>query len=413
MTSVTNGDLHEMEPARRSLGEGGRNLQYTNRLDAISALGPGPDVDTLSLRFHTKSMSKIIGIDLGTTNSVRGRDGGRSAHRHPERGREPNHPLGRRVQQDRRAIGGTSCEAPGRHQSGKHDLLDQAVHGPPLRRSQRRNEDGPVPRRARRQRRRARQGRRPGAGAAAALRDDPAEVEAGRGGLPRPAGHQGRHHRARVFQRRAAPGHQGSRPDCRPRSDAHRQRADRGRARLRSRQEEGRDHRRVRLRRRHVRHLDPRSRRGRRRGEVDQRRHAPRRRQPRSARHRVDHRRVPEERRHRSRQGPHGAAAPARGRREGEDGALHGDGDGDQPAVHHRGCERAEAPGDEADARASSSRSSRTCCRRPSAPPSRRWPTPASTRRRSTRSCWSAARRASRACRRSSRSCSARNRTRA
>ena len=33
--------------------------------------------------------------------------------------------------------------------------------------------------------------------------------------------------------------------------------------------------------------------------------------------------------------------------------------------------------------------------------------------RRSTRSCWSAARRASRACRRSSRSCSARNRTRA
>ena len=45
--------------------------------------------------------------------------------------------------------------------------------------------------------------------------------------------------------------------------------------------------------------------------------------------------------------------------------------------------------------------------------PSRRSPTPASTRRRSTRSCWSAAPPASRACRRSSRSCSARNRTRA
>src|SRR5689334_2798024 len=28
------------------------------------------EVDELSLRFHTKSMSKIIGIDLGTTNSV-------------------------------------------------------------------------------------------------------------------------------------------------------------------------------------------------------------------------------------------------------------------------------------------------------------------------------------------------------
>ena len=89
------------------------------------------------------------------------------------------------------------------------------------------------------------------------------------------------------------------------------------------------------------------------------------------------------------------------------------DGDGDQPAVHHRRCQRPEAPGDEADRAPSSSRSSRTCCRRRSARPSRRSPTPASTRRRSTRSCWSAARRASRACRRSSRSCSARNRTRA
>ena len=48
-----------------------------------------------------------------------------------------------------------------------------------------------------------------------------------------------------------------------------------------------------------------------------------------------------------------------------------------------------------------------------SARPSRRWPTRASTRARSTRSCWSAARRASRACRRSSRSSSARSRTRA
>ena len=44
---------------------------------------------------------------------------------------------------------------------------------------------------------------------------------------------------------------------------------------------------------------------------------------------------------------------------------------------------------------------------------SRRSPTPASTRRRSTRSCSSAARRASRTCSRSSRSCSARSRTRA
>jgi molecular chaperone DnaK len=48
----------------------------------------------------------------------------------------------------------------------------------------------------------------------------------------------GRHHRARLFQRRPAPGHQGRRQDRRPRSAAHHQRADRGRARLRPRQEE-------------------------------------------------------------------------------------------------------------------------------------------------------------------------------
>ena len=54
---------------------------------------------------------------------------------------------------------------------------------------------------------------------------------------------------------------------------------------------------------------------------------------------------------HRPRQGPHGAAAPEGSGREGEDGALHGDGDRDQPAVHHGGRDGSEAPGDEAHAR--------------------------------------------------------------
>jgi molecular chaperone DnaK len=40
-----------------------------------------------------------------------------------------------------------------------------------------------------------------------------------------------------------------------------------------------------------------------------------------------------------------------RGRREGEDRALHHTGDPDQPAVHHRGCERPQAPRDEAHPR--------------------------------------------------------------
>ena len=61
--------------------------------------------------------------------------------------------------------------------------------------------------------------------------------------------------------------------------------------------------------------------------------------------------RVPEERRHRPRQGPHGAPAPARGGREGEDGTVHRDGDGGQPPVHHGRCQWTQAPRDEAHPR--------------------------------------------------------------
>ena len=75
-----------------------------------------------------------------------------------------------------------------------------------------------------------------------------------------------------------APGDQGRRQDRRPRSPAHHQRADRRRARLRPRQEKGRAHRRLRPRRRHVRYLDPRDRRRRVRGRSTTRRHVPRRR---------------------------------------------------------------------------------------------------------------------------------------
>ena len=235
-------------------------------------------------------MSKIIGIDLGTTNSVVAvMEGG-----------EPvviTNPEGGRLTPSVVAFTKTGERLVG--QVAKRQAVTNPENtvfsikrfmGRKLRRGQRRNEDGAVPGRARQQRRRARQRQRQGILAAGNLRDDPAEAEAGGRGVSRPAGDQGGHHRAGVLQRRAAPGHQGRRPDRRPRSHAHRQRADRGGAGLRPRQEEGRDDRRLRLRRRHVRHLDPRSRRRRRRGEGDQRRHAPRRRQPRSAHHRLDRR---------------------------------------------------------------------------------------------------------------------------
>ena len=107
-----------------------------------------------------------------------------------------------------------------------------------------------------------------------------------------------------------------------PRRQAHHQRADGGRARLRPRQEEERDHRRLRLRRRHVRHLDPRGRRQRRAGHLDQRRHAPRRRRHRRPDHGLADRRVQEGHRHRRLQGQDGDPAPEGRRGAGEDRAL-------------------------------------------------------------------------------------------
>src|SRR5881396_3329211 len=56
-------------------------------------------------------------------------------------------------------------------------------------------------------------------------------------------------------------------------------------------------------------------------------------------------------------QGSDGAAAAQGGRREGEDGAVHGDADGDQPPLHHGGPVRAEAP--QPDAHAGEARAAR------------------------------------------------------
>ena len=112
------------------------------------------------------------------------------------------------------------------------------------------------------------------------LGDGAAEAQARGRALPRPGGHRGGGHRARLLQRLPAPGHQGRRPHRRARGQAHHQRAHRGGPRLRPRQEGTTrpDHRGLRLRRRHLRHLHPRGGRQRRRGQVDQRRHPPRRR---------------------------------------------------------------------------------------------------------------------------------------
>ena len=198
-----------------------------------------------------------------------------------------------------RAPGGPGRQAPGDHQPAQHDLLDQALHGPPLGRPRGpADSQGSCPTRSRtRHQERRRQGqrlRRQELHAARDQRHDPAEAQDRRRGVPGREGHRGGHHRARLLRRHAAPGDQGRRPHRRPGRQAHHQRAHRVRPGLRPGQEEGRADRRLRPRRRHLRHLHPRAGRRRLRGQGHQRRHAPRRRRLRPAGHRLAARRVQE-----------------------------------------------------------------------------------------------------------------------
>ena len=162
-------------------------------------------------------------------------------------------------------------------------------------------------------------------------------------------GHPGGDHGAGLFQRFPAPGNQGRRQDRRTGSAAHHQRTDRCSAGLWSRQEGRRDHRGLRSWRRHVRRFDPRDRRRRVRGQVDQWRHLPRRRGFRHADRRLSGRRVQKGTGHRPALRQAGPAAPQRRGGESQDRTLFRPADGSQPAVHHGGSVGAEAPDHEAD----------------------------------------------------------------
>ena len=80
-------------------------------------------------------MSKIIGIDLGTTNSVVAVMQGGEPTVIPNQEGARTTPSVVGITKTRRTSGGPGGQAPGDHQPGKHDLFDQAVYGPPLRRS--------------------------------------------------------------------------------------------------------------------------------------------------------------------------------------------------------------------------------------------------------------------------------------
>ncbi len=101
------------------------------------------------------------------------------------------------------------------------------------------------------------------------------------------------------------------------------------------------------------------------------------------------------------------------GGREGQDRAVDRDGNGHQPAVHHRGPERTEAPADQADARQARAARRRSAAADDGAGAAGAEGRGRRSRGRSTKSSSSAARRACRKCSSSCASSSARTRTRA
>ena len=175
-------------------------------------------------------------------------------HRHRQRGGRPHHPVGGRVLQVRRGARRRGGQAAGGHQRRPHHPLGQAPHGQRLGGEDRRQDlHAPADQRVR-----------------------APEAQARRRGLPRRAGDRRGHHRPGVLLRRPAPGHQGGRRDRRPHRRPDRQRADRGRAGLRTRQGRRPDDPGLRPRRRHLRRVPARDRRGRGRGQGDVRRQPPR-----------------------------------------------------------------------------------------------------------------------------------------
>ena len=78
-------------------------------------------------------MSKIIGIDLGTTNSVVAVMQGGEPTVIPNQEGARTTPSVVAITKSGERLGGSGGQAPGHHQPRKHRLFHQAVYGPPLR----------------------------------------------------------------------------------------------------------------------------------------------------------------------------------------------------------------------------------------------------------------------------------------
>ena len=162
--------------------------------------------------------SKIIGIDLGTTNSVVAvmEGGDPVVIPNAEGGRTT--PSVVAFTKDGERLVGQLAKRQAVTNPKQHHLLDQALHGPPARRGRRKREARSLQGRGGHQRARVRS-------RSTGKKYTPPEISAMilqklKETAEDYLGHDGReggHHRARVLQRRAAPGHQGRRQDRRPR----------------------------------------------------------------------------------------------------------------------------------------------------------------------------------------------------
>ncbi len=187
-------------------------------------------------------MAKIIGIDLGTTNSVVAIQEGEKTTVIPneEGGRTTPSVVGFHAERARSwsgrwpsASGSPTPRTPSirsrRFMGRRFSEVGQEIKQVPFK----------VTEAA--ERRRPRRGPRQEVRAARDLGLHPAEAEKGGRGLPGREGREGRHHRPGLFQRQPAQGDQGRRPDRRARGRPDHQRADGRGPGLRHGQEEGPD----------------------------------------------------------------------------------------------------------------------------------------------------------------------------
>ena len=209
---------------------------HRSELPSPAAPSPGRGFSRLT---REVGMSKIIGIDLGTTNSCVAIMEGKNARVIENEEGMRTTPSMVAYTEDGEVLVGMPAKRqavtnPENTLFAVKRLIGRRFEDPVVRKDM---DMVPYKIVRGRQRRRLGAGARREEGAGAGQRRGPEEDEADRRALPRQAGREGGDHRPGLLQRQPAPGDQGRRQDRRPRRAPHHQRADRGGPGLRHGQE--------------------------------------------------------------------------------------------------------------------------------------------------------------------------------